>query len=268
MFFFSSSSTAYQEAVNFKNTQQYWKAINRLKELISYESHKSVYYADLGFCLMKLGCHQEALNNCSRAVELDIKQIRNYENMAVEVNSLETGIFFLSSWKNVNNLNRINEYEKEIKKCCNDRNYIKSLYYLDKCLEEFPKCVRYKFMKAEILVYLEEYEKSSIILEKIEDNSIKSIYINGLLYLYDKCDLQEAINCFERVLSKTLSCDEIYKKTQQYYDITKSLKFCKEEGNSCFRDGQYSEARDFYTKGLQIDPHLKKSMQLFISIEL
>ena len=262
----------------FKN-QNYNSAIDYYTKGIQLNSSEPVLYANRATCLKCLGKYKESIADYKKAVQLNPRNTKNMKKLS--------SVYVL--------LGFFGEAQMLLQKCINlepnDSSHTYELNKVKKMVDDFAK-IEEKVKDKK----WEDVEEQS--LKLLNDSSqyveLQKIYINACLEL---CKFDDVINYinnkipsavkskneeFNYLLSKTYYFKGDYEKAKieinnlirQGFNDDKFIKLknhintinsCKTKANNLFKNNNYEQAIQEYTKLLDFDPENKHFMSIILT---
>ncbi|XP_064389364.1 dnaJ homolog subfamily C member 7-like [Halichondria panicea] len=225
----------------------------------------AMYYGNRSAALMMLHLWSLALDDCTRAIQLDEVYTKGYlraakchlmlGNPSLSIDYYQKVLGFERGNKQAlaemevsrNVLSGLERAEQE----ANKKEYRTAVYYLDCCLRDAP-CAKFKTLKAEALVYSKLYDEAQGLandLLRADSNNVDAVYIKAMCFYYQ--DMQDKA---KRFFTQALKMDPDHSKSRQAMKKNKYLLQRKEEGNLAFKTGDYARAHELYSEALAIDP--------------
>lgn len=248
------------------NKKKYFAAISFFTEALKLCPDIGELYSNRSICYLKLNKAQEAMQDGRKSVQLNPhKCLNNFIHTAVESKKVPNAIEFLDGLSKTNSiflkemktLIKIQRYDLQAKKAYNEHNYWNVLYCTNKCLEELPSSVRFNVKKAEILVYVNQFDDAEKIinnLKYLDWNCDNEIFLRGLIALYKLGDFEKANEYFRLVLPWSA----VYKRKQAIFKTSKELFSLRKLAKRACRNMKFEESLNMYSEALKIDPFNKK----------
>ncbi|XP_065655341.1 dnaJ homolog subfamily C member 7 isoform X2 [Hydra vulgaris] len=251
------------EAYSQKN---YTKAVQLYTEAINLDPSNAAYYCNRAAAYMMYQEFKLALEDSSKAIALDNKFVKAYHRSAkcyIATGQVEHALRMIEAARNIEPKNKLlldelravktmADYESQSAKACDCGDYRKIEFCMRRLLEFAPYCVGYKCLQAECLALLGKFNDAQVIANEVlrkDSNNADALFVRGLC-LYYQDQTERACKLFQQLLK----VDPDFKKAKEAYKKAKSLESLKGAGNNAFRDQKYTEACDFYTNALKVDP--------------
>uniref|UniRef100_A0A1B6DZE1 J domain-containing protein n=1 Tax=Clastoptera arizonana TaxID=38151 RepID=A0A1B6DZE1_9HEMI len=248
-------------------SKQYSKALTFYTEAINLCPESASFYGNRSACYMMLNKYTSALEDARRSVTLDPKFVKGWIRIAKcslvlgDIPASENALSQISDLEPLNpalvteqkNLAILKKFNEEALKSYDKKDYRKTVFCLDRALDQATACVRMKLFKAECLVFLGRYQQAQEMANDVvatDQTNADAIYVRGLC-LYYQDNLDNAFSHFQRVLK--LAPDHV--KALNVYKRAKLLKQKKEEGNEAFKNGKYLDSYSLYSEALDLDPN-------------
>lgn len=256
IFLFSEAYKKNKQGESLFNRKKYWAAISFFTDALKLCPETGEFYSNRSICYLKLNKLKEAAEDAQRSVELSpTKCLRNFLQIAIETKCLTEAIEFLemSTFQTeLTILKKVQKYDSQAKKAYYDGNYWKLLYCLNQCLDEFPNSVRYNVRKAEILVYVNQFDDAEKIINNLkyfDENRDNEIFLRGLMALYKLGDFEKSNDYFKLILPWS----PVFKRMKTVLSKSNELFLLKKSARKAFKNGKLDEAFFLYTKASEID---------------
>ncbi|XP_041373976.1 dnaJ homolog subfamily C member 7-like [Gigantopelta aegis] len=258
-----------EEGNTFYKAKNYQQALVCYNNAINLCPTCAAYYGNRAATYIMLNRFREALEDAQQSVRLDSGFVKGYLREGKCHLALGNSMAAIRSYEQALDLepnNSVAKNELKAAQCISDYeakgeavfssgDYRTCVYYMDRCLDKYPTCLRYKLIKAECLALLGRCQEAQELANGIlalDRMNAEALFVRGLC-LYYQDNAEKAFQHFQQVLR--LHPD--HPKAREVYRKAKSLIAKKEEGNKAFRSGRLQEAYDLYTAALSIDPNNK-----------
>lgn len=195
--------------------KQYRSALPLYTEAINLCPDTAAYYGNRAACYIMLNKFEEALEDSRKCVQLDPKFVKGYIRMAkcsLALGDLMTAEYAIKKVQELQldgsgitnelkSLENLKKYENEATKAYEKKNFRDVVYYMDRCLDEAPTCVRYKLTKAECLAFIGRFQEAQEIANSIlhlNKGNADAIYIRGMCLFYED-NIDSALQHFQQV---------------------------------------------------------------------
>jgi len=262
----------------FKN-QNYSSAIEYYTRGIELNSYEPVLYANRATCYKILGNYKESVRDYKKAIQLNPRNTKNMKKLS--------SVYII--------LGNFGESQMLLEKCCNlepqDSSHTYELNKVKKMVQDYEKI--HEKMKEQKWQDVEEQSKA-LLTDASSFKELQKIYIQACLELCKFNSIIEYINNnvspyikskdeeFNYLLAKTyyfkgdydMAKREINNLIRQGYNEDKYLKLkkyidniegAKTRANTYFKNQNYEQAINEYTKLLEFDPENKNFMSIILT---
>lgn len=181
---------------------------------------------------------ENAYLDAKKSVELNPisndKSMKLFMQIAVESNKINDALCVIEELgfaEELQFLKDLKQLEERIKKAEELNQPERILCYLMLCLERYSGCKKYLLEKAEALILDDQSEKVESILSIDLNGETRQInYIRGLLYLYRDNDIDNALKCFDLIVSENeFHQDNLYLKAKIKCQLIAAVKGMNDE---------------------------------------
>ncbi|XP_029649856.1 dnaJ homolog subfamily C member 7 isoform X1 [Octopus sinensis] len=258
-----------EEGNQFFKSAAYIDALRCYEDAIRLCPAHAPYYGNRAATYIMMMKYPEALADARTAVSLDNTFLKGHlregkchmmlGDTCAALRSYETVLQLdptnATARKEVKLVQQMQELETMAEADFVKEDYRRAVFYIDRCLNLSPNCLKFKIKKAEALAMLgrlqESHELANDVLQRDNMNA-DALFVRGMCLCYQDFT-EKAFQHFQQVLKLVPD----HQKSKELYKKAKLMMSKKEEGNQAFRMGNLEDAYKVYTEALLIDPHNK-----------
>jgi DnaJ family protein C protein 7 len=216
---------------------------------------------------LQLKQYKEAVDDALKATELDPKFTKGYYRAGQAY--LQMGKMFEAKMQlqkalqlspndkaiaqEFQNLDRITDFMQTGKRYLETKNYEEALNQFNMALQLAPQSIALKLLRSEALLGLGKYsdaaKEAGLILRDDDPNSSDAYYIRGKALYYNG-----SVDNGLKHVNQALNLDPDNQKCFQFRKQLKQIEQLKEEGNQAFKNGNYVDAMEKYSRAVAVDP--------------
>ena len=235
------NSAAYYElrSTTYMVMKDYFKAFSDAKQAVRYDASFTKCYLKMAKCCL-------AVADISSAIKV-------YQSMP------DIGIGKLTVQKEIQKLQMVWTMYNESGHSYAKRDFRRVAECMDYCIENVPEPVKYKLMKAECLVFLEQYQESQdivsgVLLERqFKAYTADAEHVQGLIYLYQQGNIRKAAPQFWKALQIIPS----HARANQAFELVNRLAELIRQADVALTTGNLQQAYNLYTIALSNVQFLK-----------
>lgn len=261
---------AYKAAGNkFFKERDYRNAIIQYTQAVELIPNSATYLSNRAAAYMSNGSYEAALEDCSRAVDLDPFNNKFLLRLARIYTSLGRPDEALTTFKRIQpppsakDMAAAKEMQLHVKAAQDALRSGTSGSMVLHALDQAEKLLghgaskprKWQLMRGEAYLKmgspnsLGEAQNVAMVLLRQNSQDPEALVLRGRA-LYAQGDNEKAIQHFR----KALNCDPDYRDAVKWLKTVQKLDRMKEEGNSDYKAGRWQAALDKYTAALEVDP--------------
>lgn len=260
-----------EEACKEYNDQRYERALKLYSEAISLSPENAKFIINRSACYMAMDNFDCALMDALKAIGLDSKAWKGYLraincflvlgdiNLAKQfIGKLQTEIAGVDSidYNEVPKLESLTLANMKVEDSYQSKNYAECLKNLETAMKIAKCCLKYRDMKTECLIMLQNHDEANAIITKalqLKPQDANMIYLQGLQF-YHNGNLSLSISKFET----SLKINSELKKAQQHRVAAQKLLKLSTLALNFYKERDFLEARNQFSLALEVDSSNKK----------